>query len=122
MVLPPAPDCLHCNAKRFHLKPPNFCCSGGQVSLVNHPMPYALQQLFTGTDDDSDQFRKNVRTYNNNFAFTSLGAKYDRDLTKNTRGMYTFHVQGQVYHFLNALLSDSEEQAGIRLISYMRVH
>ncbi|KAL3529436.1 hypothetical protein ACH5RR_008758 [Cinchona calisaya] len=31
--------------------------------------------------------------YNNSLGFTSLGAKYDHDLTKNMRGVYTFRVQ-----------------------------
>ncbi|XP_027088739.1 uncharacterized protein [Coffea arabica] len=46
LVLPDASPCDHCGAKRFHLEPPTFCCSGGEISLVAPPMPYDLKRLF----------------------------------------------------------------------------
>ncbi|XP_027076324.1 uncharacterized protein [Coffea arabica] len=118
LVLPQAPDCKHCGAKRFHLEPPNFCCSGGEVSVVIPVMPYSLYRLFSGVDEESVEFRKNARTYNNNVAFTSFGAKYDHELTKNTKGVYTFRVQGQVYHLLNGLVSQNNQPTGIQLYFY----
>ncbi|XP_027090301.1 uncharacterized protein [Coffea arabica] len=71
---------------------------GGEVSLVTAPMPYDLHRLFIG-----DDVRKNARTYNNNVSFTTFAAKYDPELTKNKHGVYTFRIQGQVYHFLDGL-------------------
>ncbi|XP_071905593.1 uncharacterized protein [Coffea arabica] len=115
LVLPDAPDCEHCGAKRFHLEPPTFCCSGGEISIVAPPMPYDLKRLFIGNDEESAHFRNNVRTYNNNLGFTSFAAKYDTDLTKNTKGVYTFRVQGQVYHFLDGLIHLGEKPSGIQL-------
>lgn len=38
------------------------------------------------------------------FAFTSLGVNYDRILAKRNHGIYTFKVQGQMYHFINDLI------------------
>nr|XP_027075846.1 uncharacterized protein LOC113699685 [Coffea arabica] len=77
-------------------------------------MPYDLKRLFIENDEESAHFRNNVRTYNNNLGFTSFAARYDPELTKNTKGVYTFRVQGQVYHFLNSLLQSSEKPSGIQ--------
>ncbi|XP_027155566.1 uncharacterized protein LOC113755901 [Coffea eugenioides] len=95
LVLPSVPDCEHCGTKRFHMEPPSFCCRGGEVKIVCPPMPYSLKRLFTGSDEECEDFRRKARTYNNNVAFTSYAAKYDRELTKNKLGVYTFRVQAQ---------------------------
>ncbi|XP_027120568.1 uncharacterized protein [Coffea arabica] len=115
LPLPYAPPCQYCGAQQFHMEPPNFCCSEGGVSLVSSSMPYDLRRLFTGEDEECEHFRKNARTYNNNVAFTSLGAKYDKELTKNKNGLYTFRVQGQVYHFLEGLQARDAKASGIQL-------
>ncbi|XP_027082486.1 uncharacterized protein [Coffea arabica] len=81
-------------------------------------MPYELFRLYSGTDEECVEFRKWVRTYNNNLAFTSFGAKYDRALTKNTKRVYTFRVQGQVYHLLNSLVSPTDQATGVQLYFY----
>ncbi|KAL3532517.1 hypothetical protein ACH5RR_006038 [Cinchona calisaya] len=94
LVLPSVPDCEHYGAKRFHLEPPNFCCFGGQVSLFIPSIPYDLLRLYTGLSEESLDFKKNVRTYNNSLVFTSLSAKYDHKLTKNSKRVYIFRVQG----------------------------
>nr|XP_027083804.1 uncharacterized protein LOC113706116 [Coffea arabica] len=77
-------------------------------------MPYDLKRLFIGNDEESTHFRNNVRTYNNNQGFTSFAARYDPELTKNTKGVYTFRVQGQVYHFLNGLTQPTDKPSGIQ--------
>ncbi|XP_027177658.1 uncharacterized protein LOC113776796 [Coffea eugenioides] len=115
LALPDATPCGHCGAKRFHLEPPNFCCAGGEISVVAPPMPYDLKGLFIGSDEESFHFRNNARTYNNNLGFTSFTAKYDSELTKNTKGVYIFRVQGQVYHFLNGLVRSDDTASGIQL-------
>ncbi|XP_027174256.1 uncharacterized protein LOC113773851 [Coffea eugenioides] len=114
LTLPDAPDCEHCGVKRFHLEPPNFCCSGGEILIVAPSMPYDLKRLFIENDEESAHFRNNVRTYNSNLGFTSFAARYDPELTKNTKGVYTFCVQGQVYHFLNSLQQSSEKPSRIQ--------
>nr|XP_027082380.1 uncharacterized protein LOC113704703 [Coffea arabica] len=114
ITLPDVPNCHHCGAKRFYLEPPSFCCSGGEISLVIPAMPYDLKRLFIGNDEESAHFRNNVRTYNNNLGFTSFAARYDPELTKNTKGVYTFRIQGQVYHFLNGLTQPADKPSGIQ--------
>ena len=78
-------------------------------------MPYALKRLFIGNNEECEHFRKLSRTYNNNISFTLFAAKYDPKLTRNTRGVYTFHVQRQVYHFLNSLSQSDDRPCGIHL-------
>nr|XP_027082463.1 uncharacterized protein LOC113704790 [Coffea arabica] len=114
LTLPDAADYEHCGAKRFHLEPPNFCCSGGDISIVAPSMFYDLKRLFIENNEESAHFKNNVWTYNNNWRFTSFAAKYDPELTKNTKGVYTFRVQGQVYHFLNSLMQSYEKPSEIQ--------
>ncbi|XP_042970258.1 uncharacterized protein LOC122302876 [Carya illinoinensis] len=49
--------------------------------------------------DKSAHFKTFVRTYNNKFAFTSFGVKFDRNLCR--RNILT---QGQIYHYINDLI------------------
>lgn len=42
--------------------------------------------------------------YNNHFAFTSFGFKYDKDLFKAYKGIHTFKVQRQIYHYVDELI------------------
>lgn len=50
-------------------------------------MPYDLFCLYSGTNEECTNFQKNARTYNNNLGYTSFGAKYDKNLMKNTQGV-----------------------------------
>jgi len=49
------------------------------------------------------EFRRNIRNYNNIFAFSSLGVKRDSSVY-GQRGVYTFRIQGQLYHQIGSLL------------------
>ncbi|XP_074266852.1 uncharacterized protein LOC141590142 [Silene latifolia] len=53
--------------------------------------------------------------YNSSFAFTSFGVKRDRELAQRNRGIYTFRVQGQAYHFINDILPTAERPRYIQL-------
>ena len=53
------------------------------------------------------------------FAFTSLGVHYDKDLTKRNGGIYTFSIQGQIYHFIDPLLPSDDEKASNLWLYYM---
>lgn len=77
-----------------------------------------LQNLYFGEDEESLQFQTYIRTYNNLFAFTSLGAKYDKKLAKRDCGVYTFKVQGQMYHFINDLYPKNEKPKNLQLYFY----
>lgn len=73
-------------------------------------MPNELLSLYLGNTKESEHFRTYIRLYNNMFAFTSLEVKYDKVLAKKNHGIYTFKVQGQMYHFINDLIPSHECQ------------
>jgi len=96
-------QCPDCNALLYteELLKHKFsmCCRQGKVqleALQNPPQP--LRSLLTGSDQESQHFRNEIRTYNNSFAFTSLGVKQDERYSGFNRGAYTFRVQGSAYH------------------------
>ena len=102
-VLPAVNNCKYCGAKRFYLESLSFCCYNGQVRLAPTEMLPELLKLYTANTEDAIECRECIRSYNNMFAFTSLGVHYDKDLSRRNRGIYTFRVQGQMYHFMNPL-------------------
>ncbi|XP_019181597.1 PREDICTED: uncharacterized protein LOC109176597 [Ipomoea nil] len=109
-------DCTCCGAKRIQYEPPGFCCRGGQIKLVSNAMPCVLKNLFIGRDDASKHFRNYVRTYNNTFAFTSLGIhNHDKDLCRRNKGIYTFRVQGQMYHLIDDLIPHGHSPRNLQL-------
>ncbi|KAK9682044.1 hypothetical protein RND81_10G046700 [Saponaria officinalis] len=81
-------------------------------------MPSSLRQLFISNDDTAKNFRQYVMLYNSTFAFTSLGVKKDNELAHRNRGIYTFRVQGQMYHFINDILPTQERPRYIQLYFY----
>ena len=95
---------------------------GGQVSLVSSNCPPELDWLYTSNSEEAKEFRTYVRTYNNCFAFTSFGVKYDKELCRRNKGIYTFRIQGQVYHFINELTSSDENLSHLQLYFYDTDH
>nr|XP_043614227.1 uncharacterized protein LOC122586247 [Erigeron canadensis] len=114
-TLPRMKDCVHYGATKFYSETKNFCCSNGRVVLANNKLPDILKQLLTSTSEEAKAFRIYIRTYNNLFAFTSLGVKSDTTLAKRNNGIYTFRVQGQVYHFINDLHPDDDSAKNLQL-------
>lgn len=89
--------------KDFEYEPPGFCYGKGMIKLTSHRMSTNLRNLYTRNDAESKHFQTYIQTYNNLFAFTSLGVNYDKDLAQRNHGIYTFKVQGQMYHLIDAL-------------------
>ncbi|KAG2725984.1 hypothetical protein I3760_01G090900 [Carya illinoinensis] len=56
--------------------------------------------------------------YNNKFAFTSFGVKFDRNLCRRNRGIYTFRAQGQIYHYLPDLIPSDGQPYNLQLYFY----
>lgn len=112
------PDCKFCAAKKFQYESPGFCCDNGSIKLISYDMPLELRNLFLGNTKESKHFRTYSRTYNNMFAFTSLGVNYDRNLAKRNRGIYTFRVQGQMYHFIDDLVANDNSPKNLQLYFY----
>ncbi|XP_042942909.1 uncharacterized protein LOC122277096 [Carya illinoinensis] len=120
--LPLVPSCIHCKAKRFHHETTGFCCADGTISLATNDVPDQLYALFTSNTDESTHFRTYIRTYNNKFAFTSFGVKFDKDLCRRNRGIYTFRTQGQIYHYINDLVPSNRRPSYLQLYFYDTGH
>ncbi|XP_016508082.1 uncharacterized protein LOC107825708 isoform X1 [Nicotiana tabacum] len=116
--LKPVPNCKFCNAKRFQYEPPGFCCGSGSVKLVSYELPNELSDLYKGNTEEAKHFRTYIRTYNNMFAFTSLGVTNDKVLARRYHGIYTFRVQGQIYHFTPDLLPSDKKGKNMQLYFY----
>ncbi|KAE8251462.1 hypothetical protein A4X13_0g3984 [Tilletia indica] len=105
--------CIHCGAYHWKdersdgtLTRPLFgkCCANGKVVLPNiFEAPATLANLYTGTHIQAQRFRSQIRIFNNAFAFVSMGARRDMSVAGQA-GIYTFKVQGQVYHQIGSLL------------------
>ncbi|KAL3531640.1 hypothetical protein ACH5RR_005161 [Cinchona calisaya] len=52
------------------------------------------------------------------FSFTSFGVKLDKDLASNKKGVYTFRVQGQIYHDLPSLIPNEDGPIYFQLYFY----
>ncbi|XP_028100698.1 uncharacterized protein LOC114300041 [Camellia sinensis] len=78
----------------------------GQVSLVSSNCPPELDWLYTSNSEEAKEFRTYVRTYNNCFAFTSFGVKYDKELCR----------------FINELTSSDENLSHLQLYFYDTDH
>ncbi|XP_042976278.1 uncharacterized protein LOC122307448 [Carya illinoinensis] len=120
--LPNVPPCKHCKAKKFFHETNSFCCADGSISLATNDVPDQLYNLFVSNTAESIQFRTYVRTYNNKFAFTSFGVKFDRNLCQRNRGIYTFRAQGQIYHYLPDLVPSDGQPSNLQLYFYDTEH
>ena len=64
------------------------------------------------------EFRRNIRNYNNAFAFSSLGVKRDLSVY-GPKGVYTFRIQGQLCHLMGSLLSSHQGKDKLLLLILM---
>lgn len=81
-------------------------------------MPPELSKLYFEKTDESENFRTYIRTYNNMFAFTSLGVRYDKELAKRNSGIYTFKIQGKLHHFIDELIPPNDKPRNLQLYFY----
>ncbi|CAG8660673.1 35357_t:CDS:2 [Gigaspora margarita] len=100
--------CVHCEAKKFKGKLSGFCCNNGNVKLADTEALVALQDLFVKIDKIGYDFHNNIRAYNNLFAFTSMGVHLNQHFANGKDSVYTFRVQGGVYHAIGSLLPPIE--------------
>ncbi|KAL5581670.1 hypothetical protein UlMin_014112 [Ulmus minor] len=121
-VLPLPTICGHCKAKKFTKETNGFCCSDGEIELKLNDVPKELYELFTSTSDESLELKKFIQSYNSNFAFTLFSVKYDKELCKRNKGIYTFRVQGQIYHYINEVLPIDDRPSYLQLYFYDTEH
>nr|GEX72764.1 hypothetical protein [Tanacetum cinerariifolium] len=103
-VLKEQPPCPLCGAKHIKFKFPTFCCMKGKTQLVSSNIPEELFNLFTSQSELGKVFRHNIRAYNMNFSFTSMGVNLDTSMTNMTSGVYSFRAHGGMYHKIDQLV------------------
>ena len=113
--------CCKYGARLFEYESKRFCCSGGEIALKMNAVPDELYELFVSSAE-SRKVKRCSRIYNSNFAFTSLGVNYDNELSSMNKGIYTFWIQGQVYHRINQLLLANKPSSFFQLYFYDTEH
>ncbi|XP_057791098.1 uncharacterized protein LOC131008222 [Salvia miltiorrhiza] len=111
-------DCTYCGATKFEYEPPTFCCDNGKVILPFSEIPEELYELFTSESQEAMDFRRNIRSYNSIFSFTSFEVKLDKELASSRRGIYSFRAQGMVYHDLPGLTPQDSTPCFFQLYFY----
>lgn len=94
----------------------------GQVLVASNPIPDELLTLFISNSEEASHFKTYVRIYNNTFDFSSFGVKCEKELCKRNKGIYTFKVQGQVYHYINDLFPPNGHPSYLQLYFYDTDH
>jgi hypothetical protein len=95
---------LYENELTFQDEATSFCCENGNVSLPKlQPFPPTLKGIW-----ETANFKANIRSYNSSLGFTSLGYKKDDRLAPN--GIFTFRIQGTMYHNMGNLIPQKDEE------------
>nr|GEV84746.1 reverse transcriptase domain-containing protein [Tanacetum cinerariifolium] len=103
-LLKEQPPRVSCRAKKIQYEFPTFCCMNGKTTLQALDIPPELYNLFTSQYHLGKMFRKNIRAYNINFSFSSMGVTLDKRYNAKGSGVYTFCVQGGIYHIIDQLV------------------
>ena len=102
----------------------SLCCSHGKIKLPPQPdFPPILQKLLTGDDPESNEFRRNIRDYNNALSFSSRGISGKPFKFPNTKGPPVYKVSGQIYHCMgNVKPNDGEIPQFCQMYVYDQQH
>lgn len=117
-VLKEQNPCIYCGAKRLKFEFPSFCCMKGKTKLAYSPIPEELYSLFSSQSELGEMFRHNLRAYNTNFSFTSMGVNLDSSMANMTSGVYTFRAHGAVYHKIDQLVPRDGQPRYLQLYFY----
>ena len=104
----PVHECNHCGAKIFEdeiikgNESNHYCCHHGVIplDLMKVTIPKILKDILLKQTNEGKEFRKNIRKYNNLFAFTSMKANVDHELASLRNGIYTFRISGVLHHYI----------------------
>lgn len=110
--------CSYCGARLFETETQGTCCEYGKIKLTSASDAMVFKNLFTKNDNIGRDFRNIIRAYNSIFAFTSMGVKLDEQLAKGKNGIYTFRVQGGIYHSIGSLFPHDEISKFFQLYIY----
>ncbi|GJW18898.1 ATP-dependent DNA helicase PIF1-like protein [Tanacetum coccineum] len=117
-LLKEQPPCVICGANRIQYEFPTFCCMNGRTTLQPLDIPPELYNLFTSQCQLGKMFRKNIRAYNTNFSFASMGVNLDKRYNAKGSGVYTFRVQGGIYHKIDQLVPRDGQPRYLQLYFY----
>ena len=89
-----------------------LCCAYGKYKLLPQPeFPQVLQQLLTGKDAKSKEFRQHIREYNSALSFASRGfSGIPFTFPNSSRGPPVYKVSGQIYHLMGTVLPNKGEK------------
>ena len=110
--------CIYCVAKRLRYKSDGFCCMKGNIKMAYSPIPQDLYELFISQFELDKVFRHNIRVYNTNFSFTSMGVTPDSLMANMTSGEYTFYAHGGIYHKIDQLVPSDGQPMHLQLYFY----
>jgi hypothetical protein len=86
--------------------------------LANSEIPNELYRLFTSQDEIGKMFRQNIRAYNTNFSFASMGVTLDDTMNNMRDGVYTFRAHKGIYHKIDQLVSRDGTPRYLQLYFY----
>ena len=107
--------CQHCNSFNFKDEKTSdgdftSCCHKGKVQLpLFQNTPIEIVKLLTEDNQESKNFRENIRNYNTANAFASTVCKMDENLMKK-KGTYLFRINGEVNHYTSQSLNPQVDQ------------
>lgn len=102
----------------------NRCSKHGKIilPLLQHPPPYLRSLMEDFNSNDSTKFKKSIRSYNNAFSSTLLGANIDYCIL-NGGGPFTFRIHDKTYHKIGSLLPvDGKQPKFAQLYIYDTEH
>ena len=118
LILKDRNPCSFCFAKLFKYEFPTFCCMNSLTVLANLEIPDELYRLFTLQNETGIMFRSNIRAYNTNFSFASMGVTLDESLSNMRDGVYTFRAHKGIYHRIDQLVSRDGTPRYLQLYFY----
>jgi hypothetical protein len=92
------------------------------IVLIDKFLQFLLMMSLTNFMSCLLQPQRSQWNFNNKFALTSFDVKYDKNLCKRNKGIYTFRVQGQVYDYINDLLPLDGHPSYLKLYFYDTEH
>jgi hypothetical protein len=90
----------------------------GKTKLVEPSIPDDLLHIFTTQEAYDKKFRHEVRAYNTNLSFASMGVKLDQTMNNMKAGVYTFRAHGGIYHKIDQLVPREGTPRYLRLYFY----
>jgi len=87
-----------------------LCCGDGSIGINPfRPLPDFLEAALTGTDPRCRAIQKNLRRYNNAFAFTSVKSNITNHCITGA-GPMGFQIQGGLYHLAGPIVVATEDR------------